>query len=714
MADTQARTIENSPQTLGHPSGLFYLFFAELWERFSFYGMRALLTLYMVNNLFRELADGEEISFGIYAAYGALVYATPVIGGNLADRFLGYRKSIMLGAVLMALGHFIMAFENEIFFFGALGLLIVGNGFFKPNISTMVGSLYPAGDKRRDAGFTIFYMGINLGAFLAPLVCGWLGETYGWHWGFGAAGVGMLAGLILFAVGMRRGVFMDVGFQPEKWQKNKVAGTNVANIIYLGAALLVPIAAFLVRFNDMHIPGLGELMEVLLLAILGIILVYLIIFMSKSEKVVWQRLVVVLLLTTFITVFWSFFEQAGSSLTLFAERNVNLTFLNASQTNAINPFYIVALAIPFSLMWTFLDTKRLNPSAPVKFALGIFQLGLGFMIFAWSAKSMDATGAVPFWYLALGYFLITTGELFISPIGLSKVTELSPKAIVSLMMGVWFLSSAFAHHISGVIAKLTVDEVTTEYVEKSGVINSFTEFTTGEDQNKVGRFNFDFQNALVAVLDTSSINQAKIKDDEGEVTGIDYTKLQLPKAGNMDQLITATQAMAGVNDKWAEAAPANIKMAEELKPMAAGLAFVDTLNPDKPKELFFEFYDKFFAFENSPTQQDAEAILQLENLTERKEKLAAFERVASKAEALVKVEEFRAHKDEMRAYNSSWADNAFTFADKYSEFKKSVGKVKGLSNYVKVFSQITFFALAFFVLALLLSPLMRKWMHGIK
>ncbi|MEM0995845.1 MAG: peptide MFS transporter [Bacteroidota bacterium] len=714
MSTTSTQSVENGPQTFGHPSGLFYLFFAELWERFSFYGMRALLTLYMVNNLFRELSNGEEISIGIYAAYGALVYATPVIGGNMADRFLGYRKSIMLGAVLMALGHFIMAFESEFFFFGALGLLIVGNGFFKPNISTMVGSLYPPGDKRRDAGFTIFYMGINAGAFLAPLVCGWLGETYGWHWGFGAAGVGMLIGLVVFALGSRNGIFLDVGLQPEKWQKEKVFGTNVANVIYFGAALLVPIASFLVYFNDLHIPGLGELMEALLIAVGIIILGYLIYYMSRSEKVVWQRLFVVLVLTVFITVFWSFFEQAGSSLTLFAERNVNLTFLNASQTNAINPFYIIVLAVPFSLLWTFLDTKRLNPSTPIKFALGILQLGLGFGVFAFSAHQMDSTGSVPFFYLAAGYFLITTGEMFISPIGLSKVTELSPKAIVSLMMGVWFLSSAFAHHISGVIAKLTVEEATTEYVEKSGVINGFVEAFTGEDQNKVGRFNFDFQKALVAVLDTSWINQSKIKDGEGNVTGMDYSKLELPSGEDLNQLIGATQAMATVNDKWAEAAPGNVKLAEELKPMAAALSYTDTLNPNRPKEYFFEFYDQFFAFENSPTQKDAQKLLAMDEGAEKTEKLEKFGQVAAKAQAMEKVKVFNATKDKMVQYNAEWANNAFAFAKKYSAFKKSVGKVKGLSNYVKVFSQITFFALFFALIAMLLSPILKRMMHGIK
>ena len=197
----------------GHPKALFYLFFAEMWERFSFYGMRALLTLYLIKDFYQDVQNNEEIAYGIYAAYGALVYLTPLLGGYLADKYIGYRKSILFGGILMALGHFFMAFPTEFMFYGALGLLIMGNGFFKPNISTLVGSLYEEGDIKRDGGFTIFYMGINLGAMIAPLFCGYLGEVYGWHYGFGAAGLGMLAGLIVFWKGISDNVLGDKGLQ---------------------------------------------------------------------------------------------------------------------------------------------------------------------------------------------------------------------------------------------------------------------------------------------------------------------------------------------------------------------------------------------------------------------------------------------------------------------------------------------------------------------
>jgi POT family proton-dependent oligopeptide transporter len=481
-------------QLFGHPKGLFYLFFAELWERFSYYGMRALLMLYMVNEFFTYITDEayrEEMSFGIFAAYGSLVYATPVLGGMIADKFIGFKKSIMLGGILMALGHFFMAFYfksdvlgfevsaiNHFFFYAALALLIVGNGFFKPNISTMVGRLYPEGDDRRDSGFTIFYMGINTGAFIAPLVCGWLGYAYGWHYGFGAAGIGMIAGLLVFMKGMNSGVFGDNGQQPTEYVEKKMYGMRTDYFFYLVAALMVPIAAFLVKYNAMEVLE-GMQLHSSLLSLLGIvILVILAKKMTELSRMEVFRLLSVLVLTLLITVFWSFFELAGTAITLFAERNVNLTLMNASQTNAINPGYIIFLAIPFSMMWVYLSKTQRNPTTPNKFALGILQLGLGFLVFAMSAQYMDAAGRTPFMFLMIGYLLLTTGELFISPIGLSKVTELSPKSMTAFMMGVYFLSSSYAHYISGAIAKLTTTNEA-GVVPEAGFMTSIIEKVTG-------------------------------------------------------------------------------------------------------------------------------------------------------------------------------------------------------------------------------------------
>ena len=481
-------------QLFGHPKGLFYLFFAELWERFSYYGMRALLMLYMVNEFFTYITDEayrEEVSFGIFAAYGSLVYATPVLGGMIADKFIGFKKSIMLGGILMALGHFFMAFYfksdvlgfevstiNHFFFYAALALLIVGNGFFKPNISTMVGRLYPEGDDRRDSGFTIFYMGINAGAFLAPLVCGWLGYEYGWHYGFGAAGIGMIAGLLVFMKGMNDGVFGDNGQQPTEYIEKKMYGIRTDYFFYLVAALMVPIAAFLVKYNALEVLE-GMHLHSALLSLLGVVILGILakkmIELSRMEVF---RLFSVLVLTLLITVFWSFFELAGTAITLFAERNVNLTLLNASQTNAINPGYIIFLAIPFSMMWVYLSKTQRNPTTPNKFALGILQLGLGFLVFAISAQYMDAAGRTPFMFLMIGYLLLTTGELFISPIGLSKVTELSPKSMTAFMMGVYFLSSSYAHYISGAIAKLTTSNES-GVIPEPGFMTTIIEKVTG-------------------------------------------------------------------------------------------------------------------------------------------------------------------------------------------------------------------------------------------
>ena len=486
--------MKNQSELFGHPKGLFYLFFAELWERFSYYGMRALLTLYMVNEFFSWMTDEayrEEVSFGIFAAYGSLVYATPVLGGMIADKFIGFKKSIMLGGILMALGHFFMAFYfdkglfgfdatsiNNFFFYAALALLIIGNGFFKPNISSMVGRLYPEGDDRRDSGFTIFYMGINAGAFLAPLACGWLGYEFGWHYGFGAAGVGMIVGLLVFMKGMNDGIFGDNGNQPTEYVEKKMYGLRTDYFFYLVAVLMVPVAAFLVKNNAMEVLE-GMALHSSILSLLGIIILGIIAKkMTELSKMEIFRLISVLVLTLLITVFWSFFELAGTAITLFAERNVNLTLLNASQTNAINPGYIIFLAIPFSMMWVYLSKNQRNPITPIKFALGILQLGLGFLVFAMSAQFMDDVGKTPFMFLMIGYLLLTTGELFISPIGLSKVTELSPKSMTAFMMGVYFLSSSYAHYISGAIAKLTTS-TEAGIAPEPGFMTSMIEKVTG-------------------------------------------------------------------------------------------------------------------------------------------------------------------------------------------------------------------------------------------
>ncbi len=454
----------------GHPKALYYLFFAELWERFAYYGMRALLVLYVVNELYTHLGKNlaDERGIAIYAAFGALVYATPVVGGMIADKYLGYRNAILNGGIMMAIGLMLMAMGNYYTFYLGLGFLTTGNGLFKPNISSMVGGLYPQGDPRRDAGFTIFYMGINLGAFLSPLVCGYIAMEYGRVYGFGAAGLGMLLGLAVFQYAIAKGVFGQLGLPPvSKENGEKVMGLSKSNFSLLLTYAAVPLLTLLVYKS--HLAGY----------LLYVVLAMVVFIVGKSfaeiTRAEREKIIAIFILAVFSTIFWSFFEQAGSSITLFAERNVNLVFMNAEQTNSINPLYIIALAIPVSFFWTWLSNRKMNPFTPYKFAFGIAQLGIGFLVFAYGARFASEVGLVPLWTLFLGYFLITTGELFISPIGLSMVTRLSPAKVVSFMMGVWFLSVSFAQHIAGFIAKLTTKEVSAD----EGIMNRLAEAVTG-------------------------------------------------------------------------------------------------------------------------------------------------------------------------------------------------------------------------------------------
>ncbi len=457
---------EKEPQMFGHPKGLFYLFFAELWERFSFYGMRALLMLYMVNEIFKALAEKDAAAAAVYASYGSLVYASTVIGGRISDKILGMRSSIFLGGILMSLGHFVLAIENDIAFFLALAFIVVGNGFFKPNISTFVGSLYEDGDRRKDSGFTIFYMGINIGAFASPLLCGWLGETYGWHYGFGLAGLGMLTGLIFFWSGIKNNVFGDRGLPPSKEiYEKKILGIPQETFIPIVSFLAAPIIAYLLSSYKAIGGGetfLGDKNVVNLLFIaIGIgVLIYLATIIINSSPDERKKLIMAVLITFFMTLFWGFHELSGSIITLFADRNVNLTWLNASQSNALNPIFIILLSIPVSLLWAYLSKKNLNPRTPYKFGLGLVLAGLSFYVLGISSASADENGMVPMSFLFVMYFILSIGELFMSPVGLSKITDLSPKRIVSFMMGVWFLSSAFAFQIVGFISKQLAVEST--------------------------------------------------------------------------------------------------------------------------------------------------------------------------------------------------------------------------------------------------------------
>ncbi|MAG57329.1 MAG: hypothetical protein CMJ83_13635 [Planctomycetes bacterium] len=681
-------------ELFGHPTGLFTLFFAEMWERFSYYGMRALLVFYMLKGF---LGYGDSDAYAVYGAYTALVYMTPFFGGLLADRFLGQRRAVILGGILMGLGHLVMTVESEWPFFFALALLIAGNGFFKPNISTMVGTLYPQGSPKRDGGFIIFYMGINLGAALAPLLCGYIGETYGWHWGFGLATLGMFVGLAVFwlptilaqalilggaiatAGGMMwlqadshwalltlytmvalalvaagvisfralgKGGLPDWAGQPpskEKLHAPFFAGLSVQNTIFLGTAAAVAIFTVIVRgtltvsiIPEETLDGLGDGLANtfvsaiatpagLILVVAGVTaLVYLLRETFKMDTVPRERMYVALILIFFSMLFWSFFEQAGSSVNNCTDRNVDRTLagdddvvatgdvgkvreinftqgqlgfrfaklgkvvaaleadrqaaydkreehktwtgekgedrhveieinpqkylpvvdgeqvwvdmlskhykklkeedkeaadtkrilkiteksmksglggdaftldkldgmrdeyrrredglgdaktnvtlqshhvgmktvpyskeIPASTFQSVNPIFIIIFGFVFTAIWALLASRGLEPSTPFKFALGLLQLGLGFGAFYMGAANANDLGMISMGWLMLGYLLQTTGELCLSPVGLSMVTKLSPARLVSTVMGMWFLATAFSNLLAAVIASLT-------------------------------------------------------------------------------------------------------------------------------------------------------------------------------------------------------------------------------------------------------------------
>jgi dipeptide/tripeptide permease len=666
----------------GHPVGLYTLFFAEMWERFSYYGMRALLVFYMLKSFLRY---NDSDAYTVYGAYTALVYMTPFFGGMIADRLLGPRRAVVLGGSLMAAGHLMMTIETKLAFFTALALLITGNGFFKPNISTMVGSLYPKGSRKRDGGFTIFYMGVNLGAAMSPLLCGYIGETYGWHLGFGLATIGMLTGVAVFAApsiisqlamalvtliaacvifdvphllsptislheNLNRSIYWVLGcvtvaaviallsmsgsrrqasilsrlllalviaatalsaawalyyYRADNWYsmvvnyfvaaslliaaaiacvaimenglpasagappdearlKKPIAGIPAEWLTYLGAILVVPIFALLVSgfevFNDgravtlipeaavervKNLGSVGEILAVVLhetskpaglvLFVSGLgALVFLLLQTFQLDRVPRERMYVVLILTFFSMFFWSFFEQAGSSLNNFADRNVNrvigeakkiteadvgttiqleptqkqlgysngnrlftmdqLTALRnenqadpqfnvdwtvgadnigmlvadrnreipASWFQSVNAGFILVFGLIFTALWDYLGKHRLEPGTPYKFALGLLQLGLGFAAFWYGAMIADDRGMVAIWWLFLGYLLHTTGELCLSPVGLSMVSKLAPGFLVSTVMGAWFLATAFAQFLAAIIAQFTQVKQTAE------------------------------------------------------------------------------------------------------------------------------------------------------------------------------------------------------------------------------------------------------------
>lgn len=560
MTATDGGALEPRKTFLGHPRGLVILFFTEMWERFSYYGMRALLVLYLTQHFLFGPAEAQ----GIYAAYAALVYLMPVIGGMIADKYLGSRKAVIIGAVLLVLGHFTMAFEGtggresltigektyqiqvegrdqnrkmfavngdervhiaitpegvstvgaepsaanaadaaaaavgtglgtpptgaldpatqaapqaaaaagfpaftatggytleterdqklgEPVLFLALALIIVGVGFLKANISTVVGSLYEQNDPRRDGGFTIFYVGINLGSFLATAACSYLGFNYGWAYGFGLAGIGMLAGLLTFVLG--QSWLEGRGGPPVPIKGRSILGVPLVPFFWIAGLIAVIPTWLLMQRHEIIETGLPWIAGVIFASVVG----FTVFRLKGAER---SRMLVAQVLIFFSVLFWALFEQAGSSLTLFADQSTQMpSWFNAGYTQMFNPGIIVIGGPIMAALWVWLAKRKLEPSTPVKFSFGLVFVGFGFLVLTWAAGSQaNDAFRVPLLFLFLTYFFHTIGELCLSPVGLSMITKLSVARVVGLMMGVWFLSSSVAHIVAGLIAKATATD----------------------------------------------------------------------------------------------------------------------------------------------------------------------------------------------------------------------------------------------------------------
>jgi proton-dependent oligopeptide transporter, POT family len=435
--------VQKEPEFAGHPKGLYMLFFAEMWERFSYYGMRAILIFYLTQHWL--FSDGK--SNLIYGAYTSLVYITPVLGGWLADRYLGQRRAVVFGGLLLAAGHTLMAVEGTggqsdptiNVFWAALAFIIVGSGFLKANISVMVGQLYNLTDSRRDGAYTIFYMGINVGAALGTILVAYLGQTLGWGFGFGLAGIGMLAGLVVFVLG--KASLKGAGEAPAPLAKGTEYG-----LYGIGIAAVAVIWA-LVQYQDV-IQGL--------LAVSGVALLGYVLFESfKLDKEPRERMFAILFLISLNPLFWGLFEQAGGSMNLFTDRFVDRAGVPAGIFQSINPIYIILLAPIFAALWQWLGSKGKEPSAPAKFGLALAQMGLANLVLVWGAEAYGIAAMTPVILVFAYYFFATTAELCLSPVGLSAMNRLAPRHLASLIMGAWFYMTAVGNFVAGKIGEAT-------------------------------------------------------------------------------------------------------------------------------------------------------------------------------------------------------------------------------------------------------------------
>ena len=450
---------ESGREWFGHPRGLSTLFFTEMWERFSYYGMRAVLILFMTEATTAAnpgLGFGTAESAAIYGLYTFFVYVLALPGGWVADKLWGQRKSVFVGGVIIMAGHISLAIPTTATFFVGLALIVVGTGLLKPNVSAMVGDLYPEGGARRDAGFSIFYTGINLGSFLGVTLVGLVGEGYNFHWGFSLAALGMFLGLVQYKLGGRH--IEDAG-NLETTDTDAALRTR-SQRFYLVAAAVTGLAVLVgyLMANDLLGITLPELAAYLGYAVVGLAVLYFAFLflaggLTDVEK---KRLGVIVWLFVLAAVFWSGFEQAGSSLNLFARDFTDRTLggweMPASLLQNVNAFFIILLAPAFGTLWTWLARKNANPSIPLKFGIGLLGLAVGFLVLAWGAANATETAKVGMSWLIVTYFFHTVGELSLSPVGLSSMTKLAPAGRVGQMMGVWFMAAALGNLFAGLVA----------------------------------------------------------------------------------------------------------------------------------------------------------------------------------------------------------------------------------------------------------------------
>jgi POT family proton-dependent oligopeptide transporter len=442
----------------GHPRGLSTLFFTEMWERFSYYGMRAILVLFMTNAVATGGMGLDDVTAtAIYGLYTAAVYVVALPGGWVADRLLGLRRSVFWGGVVIAAGHFTLAIPNIFAFYTGLSLIVIGTGLLKPNISAIVGDLYPEGGARRDAGFSIYYMGINIGGMMGPLVCGYLGEVIDWHLGFGAAGVGMVLGLIQYSLGGRHlGTAGELRPESKSPESRRAATRALVRAAEAVAGLLLILWALQnMGAIQLTLIGFVDWAGIFIVSLAAFYLLYVVMFggLTAPEK---KRIGVIAVCFLAAACFWSGFEQAGSSMNLFADRLTDRLIggweMPASWLQSVNGLFIILLAPMFSALWIGLGSR--NPSIPAKMGLGLIFLGMGFAVLAWGAANASLDNPVSPSWLVVTYLLHTIGELCLSPIGLSSITRLSPARYVGQMMGIWFMGAALGNLVAGRVAGL--------------------------------------------------------------------------------------------------------------------------------------------------------------------------------------------------------------------------------------------------------------------